>query len=341
MFENIKNHLSNKTSMAIVIFIAGLFFIFIGVILSISYGARDISFSDTIFYLFDNTDTSSLNWQIVNDIRLPRALSAVLIGAILATSGAIIQGITRNPIASPSIMGITQGSALGVALYMAYQPGYGTLGRILFAFAGASISSILVFFLSLRKLNVDVTRIILAGTALGMLFISLASVIALLTNNTRNLMFWIAGGLSSATWDSVYLLFGISLVFLLISFIISHKVTILSLGDEVAIGLGESPNKIRIISLVVVVVLSGTATAIGGNIGFVCLIVPHIAKSFVSTDYRLIIPVSMVFGGALLVYSDILARVLASPFEIPLGAITSLIGVPTLIYLVRRGYGHA
>jgi iron complex transport system permease protein len=159
--------------------------------------------------------------------------------------------------------------------------------------------------------------------------------IALLTNNSKNLSFWIAGGLTGTNWQSVRILLSAAVVLVWV-ILISPKITILSLGDEVSIGLGEHPNRIRLASLICVVLLSGTAASIGGNIGFVCLIVPQIARILTGTDYRRVIPVSMLGGAVLMIYSDTVARVLTSPFEVPVGSITSLIGVPVFIYLVRK-----
>lgn len=331
-----QNNNKRKVILTLTVILVGLLLIFIGLVLSISYGAKSISFGNVLKNIFNN-DINNIEAQIIRDIRLPRAIVGVIIGAALATSGTVMQGVTRNPIASPSIMGVTQGAAFAVAIYMALQPSTGSMGKVIFALIGASVSAIFVFCLSLNKSSVNITRMILAGTALSMLFISLASTIALLTNNSKNLAFWIAGGLSSSNWTSVKILLVMGIVGFTLAIILSPKITILSLGDEVAIGLGENPNLIRMLSLIIVVILSGTAAAIGGNIGFVCLIVPQIAKMCVGSDYRFLMPVSLIFGSVLVVYSDILARVLASPFEVPLGSITSLIGVPILIYLVRKG----
>ncbi len=314
----------------------GLVFILIGLCLSISFGANQIPLTDIINAFF-HQDPNNVNAQIIKDIRLPRAICAILIGCFLATSGAVIQGITANPIASPSIMGVTQGAALAVSIFMAFQPVPGPMGKVFCGFIGASISAIFIFILSMKKSSMNVNRMILAGASLGTLFISLASMIALLTNNTKNLGFWIAGSLSATNWTSVIVLAIVSVFILFFVIRLSPNIMILSLGDETAVGLGQNPNKIRLLSLMVVVVLSGTSAAVGGNIGFVCLIVPHIVRLCVGTDYKRIIPVCMIFGGVLLLYSDILARVLASPFEVPVGSITSLIGVPVLVYLVRRG----
>jgi len=324
----------NRTAMVLVLCFVGLALIFLGIILSISYGTREVAGIDIIQGLFAR-EKMNIEQLIIWDYRFPRAISAVLIGCFLATSGAMMQGITRNSLASPSIMGVNQGAVLAMAIYMSSQAIPATIVRVFFAFIGAAISAVFIFLLSLRRANLDITRMLLAGSALGALFLSLASMVALLTGNSKDLAFWMAGGFGSVNWSTVYLLLGASII-LPFALTLSPKIMIVSLGDEVAIGLGEKPNLIRFLAFICIVLLSGVAISVGGNIGFICLIVPHIARMGVGVDYRYVIPISMVFGGVLLVFSDVIARVIGNTGEIPVGSITSLIGVPVLIYLVRR-----
>lgn len=316
------------------IFAAEAGLILAGLVLSVSLGARTIAPSDIVWGVFARVKTGAAQ-LIIWDSRLPRALCALLIGGFLAAGGAVLQGITRNPIASPSIMGVNQGAVLAMAIYMTSREVPGLPGRVFFAFAGASVSAALVFLLSAKRSGLDITRLLLAGTALGMLFSSLAAMIALLTNNSKNLAFWMAGGLGGATWGMVRVLL-IAALALVFTVLLSPRITILSLGDDAAVGLGEKPNRVRFGGLLCVVILSGAAAAVGGNIGFVCLIVPQIARLGVGGDYRRVIPLSIVTGAALMLYSDILARTLNSPFEIPVGSLTSLLGVPLLIRMVKK-----
>jgi iron complex transport system permease protein len=316
------------------ILIAEFCLILAGLALSVSLGAKNVSFADIAGGVFGRVKTGTAQ-LIIWDSRLPRAICALLVGGFLAAGGAILQGVTRNPIASPSIMGVNQGAVLAMAIYMTSREVPGLPGRVFFAFAGASISAALVFLLSSKRAGLDVTRLLLAGTALGMLFSSLAAMIALLTNNSKNLAFWMAGGLGGATWGMVRILL-IAAAALVFALMLSPRITILSLGDDAAVGLGEKPNRVRFGGLLCVVLLSGAAVAVGGNIGFVCLIVPHIVRLGAGGDYRRVIPLSMVTGAVLMIYSDILARTLNSPFEIPVGSLTSLLGVPVLIGMVKK-----
>ncbi len=303
-------------------------------------GAKEISIQTIIKSLFENSN--DVNITIVRDVRIPRAIAAALVGGFLGVSGAIMQGVTRNPIADPSIMGITQGATFTIAIALVLQkvmPSIiiGSFGLIIFAFLGASISGILVYFISSRvNKKIDPVKLALAGTALGTLLISLATGIAMYFNLSKELSFWISGGLVSAKWEGVQLLFIVGVIGVAAAIIMAPKITILSLGEEVAIGLGQKTNLIRGLSIFIVIVLTGASVSIAGNIVFVGLIVPQIVKGIVGSDYKYIIPGSLILGGVLLVYSDIIARMINPPYETPIGSLTALIGVPIFIYLVRK-----
>ncbi|MGL5867766.1 FecCD family ABC transporter permease [Clostridium chrysemydis] len=331
----------NKKSKVIILLIVGLILLGFGIFISISLGAKDINFNTVINSLFNNSD--DINTKIIRDVRVPRALAALLVGGFLSVAGAIMQGVTRNPIAEPSVLGITQGATFAIAIAFVLQRVYKDLvissfRLMVFAFLGASISGILVYFFSSRsRRKVDPVKLALAGTALGTLLISLAMGISMYFNLSKELSFWIQGGLVSANFEGVKMLVilgGIAFVF---SMLLSKKITILSLGEEVAIGLGENTNKIRFLSILIVIVLTGASVAVAGNIVFVGLIVPQIIKKIIGADYKFIIPLSMVYGGVLLVFSDIIARMINQPYETPIGSITAIIGVPVFIYLVRKG----
>lgn len=330
----------SKKGLTALLIIIGLALLLIGIILSISIGSKDISLKTLADSLFLNLD--SLDSKIVRDVRLPRALAAALVGGFLAVSGAIMQGITRNPIAEPSVMGITQGATFTIAIALVLQkvlPGFapGSFMLMIFAFLGASISGILVYFISSKSRGkVDPVKLALAGTALGTLLVSLATAIAMYFNLSQQLSFWISGGLVSAKWEGVKLLIIAGGIGFLLAIIMAPRITILSLGEEVAIGLGQKTNLVRFISLLVVILMTGASVSVAGNIVFVGLIIPQIAKAIVGADYKYIIPSSLVLGSVLLVYSDVLSRMINPPYETPVGAITALIGVPMFIYLVRK-----
>lgn len=220
--------------------------------------------------LFLNLD--SLDSKIVRDVRLTRALAAALVGGFLAVSGAIMQGITRNPIAEPSVMGITQGATFTIAIALVLQkvlPGFapGSFMLMIFAFLGASISGILVYFISSKSRGkVDPVKLALSGTALGTLLVSLATAIAMYFNLSQQLSFWISGGLVSAKWEGVKLLIIAGGIGFLLAIIMAPRITILSLGEEVAIGLGQKTNLVRFISLLVVILMTGASVSVAGTL---------------------------------------------------------------------------
>ena len=333
------NNSKKKTKICLFMILATIILI-VGIGLSISMGAKEISIQTIVKSVFQSSD--DVNMTIVRDVRMPRALAAVLVGGFLGVSGAIMQGVTRNPIADPSIMGITQGATFSIAIALVLQkmmPNViiGSFGLIIFAFLGASISGVLVYLISSRaNKKVDPVKLALAGTALGTLLISLATAIAMYFNLSKELSFWISGGLVSAKWEGVKLLFVVGIIGVIAAMIMAPKITILSLGEEVAIGLGQKTNVIRAISIFIVIILTGASVSVAGNIVFVGLIVPQIVQGIVGSDYKYIIPGSLVLGGALLVYSDIIARMINPPYETPIGSLTALIGVPIFIYLVRK-----
>lgn len=330
----------NKKTLACIFMGLGIILLIFGIVMSISLGAKNIDISTIIQSLF--IDNGDVNIKIIRDVRIPRAIAATLVGGFLAVAGAIMQGITRNPIAEPSVMGITQGATFMIAVAFVVQRinqnlVIGSFGLMIFAFLGASISGILVYFISSRaSRKVDPVKLALAGTALGTLLISLAMGITMYFNLSQQLSFWISGGLVSAKWEGVKLLAIVGGSALIGAIIMAPKITILSLGEEVAIGLGQKTNVVRFISIIVVILLTGASVSVAGNIVFVGLIVPQIAKRVVGADYKFIIPSSMILGSVLLVYSDILARMINPPYETPIGSLTALLGVPMFIYLVRK-----
>ena len=329
-----------KKRIALIMMILGILLLVGGIAVSISLGAKNIDIQTIISSIF--SDKNEINTKIIRDVRIPRAIAAALVGGFLAVSGAIMQGITRNPIAEPSVMGITQGATFMIAVALVLQRIYPNLvlnsfAKMIFAFLGASISGLLVYFISSRSIRkVDPVKLALAGTAMGTLLISLAMGISMYFNLSQELSFWISGGLTSAKWQGVNLLLIVGGIGFIAAMIMAPKITILSLGEEVAIGLGQRTNLVRLVSLIIVIALTGASVSVAGNIVFVGLIVPQIIRGLIGADYKYIIPLSMLFGSVLLVYSDILARMINPPYETPIGSLTALLGVPIFIYLVRK-----
>ncbi|WP_240688914.1 iron ABC transporter permease [Ammoniphilus sp. YIM 78166] len=304
---------------------------------AITVGAANIELP-VIWEAITRYDSNILHHQIIRDIRIPRELSAALVGAAFAVAGAIMQGMTRNPLADSGLLGLNAGAALLLAICFAFFPGIPFIAMMAFSFLGAGVGASLVFGISfLVKGGLSPLRLTLAGAAVSAFLAALAQGIALYANVAKELTFWIAGGVAVSTWDEIRWMAPIILIALILALFISKQITILSFGHEVSTGLGQNTLKVKAIAILVVLMLAGTAVATIGSIAFVGLIVPHIVRFFVGVDYRWVIPGSAVAGAILLVFADILARTINPPFETPIGAIISLISVPFFIYLTARG----
>jgi iron complex transport system permease protein len=308
----------------------------VGLLAATCFGAKAVSL-ETVLNSILHYDRRELDMLLVVDSRLPRALCSVLVGGLLAMTGAVMQGITRNPIAEPSIMGVTQGAMLAVAVASVNASLYGMLGNALAALMGALASGALVLLFSMRSArNVSLARLLIAGTAISTFFLSLASLVALLGNRSQELAFWVSGGFRTATWNYVWLLLAVGGACAIAFLLLGQRINIVSLGDDVATGLGIKPNRVRIQSFALLVPICAVCVATAGNIAFVGLIVPHIVRRILGNDYRRLIPLSFACGAALLVWADVAAKMVNIPYETPIGLFSSLIGIPIFIWLVRR-----
>ncbi len=277
---------------------------------------------------------------ILTQIRLPRVLLAALVGGALALCGAVMQGLFRNPLADPYLLGIasgaTAGAALAIALHLDSYPGAVPLG----AFLGGLLSVGIVYRIAQTRLaQLDNYALILSGVALAALFSAITSFLLFYSEaaqDTRRLVFWILGGLGGAHWLYVIGLLGTVLVTGLALMLFARDLNALSLGEEMAAHLGVEPRHLRKILLLAVTVLTAAAVAVSGTIGFVGLIVPHMMRLLVGPDHRILLPVSALGGAVLLVFCDAVARTVLTPAELPVGIITALFGAPFFLFLLRR-----
>ena len=309
--------------------------------LSLYIGARYISV-DEIIKSFVNYDSNSIGELLIQTLRWPRLLAAFIVGISFAVSGALMQGVTNNPMASPSILGINAGASFGLAIAMIIVPAASLNVSILFAFLGAALATGVILFLA-KRVGGKATPVYLAlaGTAIGAVFTAVTQMLVVFFEVAQDLSYWTAGGISGIRMEQVFLVLPWTMIGLLIAISISKSVTLLSFGEEVAIGLGSNLDRVRAFAGVTVLILSGSAVALAGPIGFVGLITPHIVRKMVGIDYRRVIPFSALVGTVIVVVADVLTRLVNPPYETPLGAITAIIGVPFFIYLAnRRGGGR-
>ena len=311
----------------------------VGFAAAICVGAKDISFA-MIWRSIFSYDPDNIDMQLIRDVRIPRVLCTMLVGAFLGISGAAMQGVTRNPIAEPTIMGVTQGATLTVTIAVVSAMAGSLMQRTLAALIGAFISGMLVLLFSIRSArNMSLSRLLLAGTAIGTFFLSWSTIIGLIFNRSWDIAFWVSGGFRTASWNQVLMLLVIGGIFSIGLIAFSWRINIVNLGEDIAIGLGAKPARVRLFVVLFIIPLCAVSVSVAGNIAFVGLIIPHIMRKTFSGDYRVIIPLSMLGGSLLLCWADIAARVINAPYETPIGLFTSLMGVPFFLYLVRKENG--
>lgn len=310
------------------------------VLLSILYGAVNID-AGTVFDAIFHFDPGNVNHQIIVSSRLPRAVGALLIGAFLAVSGALMQGMTRNYLASPSIMGVSDGSVFLITLCMIVSPGASSLEMMLYSFVGSAFGVLLVFGMaSLLPGGMSPVRMAILGTIIGTFLSSVSAAMASYFQTSLNVSFWYNARLHQMNPDLIWLALPFAAIGIVIALVISRSVTILSLGDEVSAGLGQRTVLVKAAALAAVVIMTGASVAMAGKIGFIGLIIPHITRFLIGVDYKWIVPCAAVLGGVFLALSDVLSRFVNYPFETPVGIVTALVGVPFFLYLARTRGGR-
>ncbi|MBO3065909.1 MULTISPECIES: FecCD family ABC transporter permease [Staphylococcus] len=315
-------------------FIIAVLLLIGALIISILFGDAKIHLG-TIFEAVFNYDSKNQQHNIISEIRIPRDIGAILVGVALGTSGAVIQGVTKNGLADPSLIGLNSGASFMLALTFAFYPTAPFLVMMFAGFIGALMGGFIVLMIGRsRSDGFNPMRIILAGAAVSALLTALSQGVALLFRLNQSLTFWSAGGVSGTTWNQLVWAAPFIIIALVIIISMSKQLTILNLGETLAKGLGQNVAFTRAISLILSMILAGIAVAMVGQIAFVGLMVPHIVRYLVGTDYARVIPLTAVVGGLLLLVADTIARMLG---EAPVGAIISFIGVPYFLYLVKRG----
>ncbi|CAM2880737.1 iron ABC transporter permease [Paenibacillus taichungensis] len=321
---------------ATLILTGGILLLALGMALSISFGAADIKLG-VVWEAIFNFNPELTPHQIIWEIRLPRILGGAMVGACFAVAGAIMQGMTRNPLADSGLLGLNAGAGFALAVCFAFFPGMPYMYIILYSFVGAGLGVLLVYgFGAASKSGLTPLRLVLAGAAVSAMLSALSEGIALYFKIGQDLAFWTAGGVAGTKWSQLEVMFPWVLAALIAGIIISRSITLLSLGEDIAVGLGQRTGLIKLVGLIVVLILAGTAVSVVGAVGFVGLIIPHLTRKLVGVDYRWIIPCSAVMGSLLLVFADLAARMINPPYETPIGALVALIGVPFFLYLARK-----
>lgn len=316
--------------------VVGAGILVLALLASVAFGAADID-PPTVWAALVAFDPDSTNHLIIRTLRVPRALIAAMVGAALAVAGAIMQGLTRNPLAAPGILGINAGAALAVvgAVFL-FQVASLTV-YALFAFAGAGLTAAAVYGLgSLGRGGATPLKLTIAGAAFTALLSSLTTGILILNQRTlEQIRFWLAGSVAGRDLNLFLQVLPYLTIGLLGAFLLGRQITTLSLGEDVARGLGQRTGWIKAACAALVVLLAGSSVAVAGPIGFVGLVIPHVVRFFVGVDYRWILPYAALTGAIFLVGSDVAARLVLRPMELPVGVMTAAIGGPFFVYLVR------
>lgn len=316
--------------------LAGIAAVALAAGLSLFVGSTPIA-PDQVIGALVAPDMANQEHVAVLELRGPRTLGCILVGAAFAVAGAIMQGVTRNPLADSGLLGINAGAAFALALCLALLPGMSFAGVVACSFAGAALALAAVFgAVSFRRRNMDPVLLVLAGCAVGLFLTALAQGVAIFFNIGYALTFWTAGGVAGIRADTLAMTAPFIVGALAAACALARRVSVLSLGEEAAAGLGVAVGKSRALCLAVVLVLAGAAVALAGPVAFVGLMVPHIVRRFVGADYRAVIPASLVAGSAFMLLADAAARTLIAPSEVPIGIIFAIVGVPFFIWCARR-----
>jgi ABC-type Fe3+-siderophore transport system permease subunit len=306
-------------------------------IVSLGLGQVGVPVGD-VWGALTGTGDDRLASRIVMDLRLPRLLLALLIGAQLAVSGAILQGVTRNALASPDLIGVTAGAGFMAVIFVLVIPEAPRILLPLAALAGGTISGAIVYLIAWKQ-GVSPERLALTGIAVTAIFQAAVTAIVTLSLESTNVnlaLQWLTGSLYGRGWGDLLLLLPWSVIGIASALVVSHKVNLLLLGDNVAAGLGMRIERARIVLVAIAVALAASAVSISGTVAFIGLVIPHFVRLLIGADHRLVLPLSAIAGAVLLLVADDIARTVVPSLEIPAGLLTALIGAPYFIYLIMR-----
>lgn len=306
------------------------------IVWSITLGAADISLQTIIDALL-TPDESSFQHLVIRTVRLPRVLSGALVGASLAVAGAIMQGLTRNPLASPSILGVNAGASFAVVLLVFIAGSPPLSAYALAAFVGGGIAAVVVYALgSMGRNGATPLKLTLAGAVFTAFVASFTTSLLITSEETLDqIRFWTVGSLAGREWSLLSQTAPYMIAGLIGAFLLARQITTISLGEDIATGLGQNTRLVKGLAAIAVVLLAGGGVALAGPIGFVGLIAPHMVRFVVGQDYRWILPYCVIVGAVVVLVGDTAARIVIRPQELPVGVMMALIGAPFFIYLAR------
>lgn len=329
--------IKKKTGILVLILLLVLLF---SIVLAICFGSANYSLSE-VFYGLLHPEAEPM----ISKLRLPRVLLGALIGASLSVCGVAMQVLVRNELADPFILGVSSGASAFATFDMLFGA-FAFLGLFrlpLSAFLGAMLTILLVFFLSVQKGRIHISTLLLSGVAVSMIMDGLTSMVTLMAPNAlglHNASFWMSGSLAGARWEYLGLPLGALVICLAVLMGLHEKLDALSLGESQAITLGVNVRRLQMLLIVVASLLAGISVALSGTIGFVGLMCPHFARGLVGSKHRNVLVISALLGAVLVIWTDVLARTLFAPEELPVGILTAVLGGPVFIVMLRKRKGN-
>jgi iron complex transport system permease protein len=304
-------------------------------------GPTKIEISSILRVFFDVQYHNAVHEAIILQIRLPRILLAVLVGACLSASGCIMQGLFRNPMADPFILGVSSGAAVGAAMAIVLEFVFRSVYYIpLFAFISSSITIFTVYTIARTQGGMSVETLLLSGIAMSTFLSAVLSFLIYISEQwLHSLYFWLMGGFGTASWNYVLLILPFAVCGLIGSFLFSRDLNAMLLGEETAKHLGVEVDIIKKILVLLTSLMTAAAVSVSGIIGFVGLIIPHMVRIFTGPDHRILLPISTIVGGIFMIWADNVARTVIAPAELPVGIVTAFFGAPFFIYLLRKKKG--
>ncbi len=310
--------------------------LFVSVVSALLIGSVDISIAD-LFNIFRGRYSDAALASIIFDIRFPRIILAITVGGGLSVAGAVFQALLMNPLAEPYILGISSGGTFGAIL--SFVIGLSFFYTQLFAFSGAVLVVFLVFVLGQRFGQLEPNILLLTGVMIGAFFSALILLLlTLIEDSIRTAVFWLIGNLSYSGMENVLIVLPIVLIGSFILILLSQKFNVLTLGSETASQLGINVKVVKNVSYLSASLIVGAVVSVSGIIGFVGLLVPHVTRLLFGVDNRIVVPASFLIGAIYLIWADVISRIIVSPAELPVGAVTALIGAPVFIYLLRKRF---
>jgi iron complex transport system permease protein len=339
----------DRTALAVLVLVGLVLVSAIAFAFSITTGASNASIIDVIVSMATGRADSALSNRdriVIFDIRLPRAILGFLIGGGLAVSGAVMQGLFRNPLADPGLIGVSAGSSLGAVAMIVLGGGvlapvahlFGIFSLPIAAFIGGMVTTVLLYKVATRHGQTSIATLLLAGIALGSLALAATGILIYMADDRqlRDLTFWSMGSLAGSTWSKVIGAGPIIVLSLLPLPFMARGLNALTLGEAAAFHMGVAVQRLKNVAIVSVAAAVGASVAVSGGIGFVGIVVPHILRMIIGPDHRFLLPASALLGGSLLIVADVVARTIVSPAELPIGILTAGVGGPFFLWMLLR-----